>query len=92
MREVEALEQGLARLPESNVLQLRYEDLVADPTATLTGIGEFCGLPSGRNWRRALSHVRLPNNNDKWRDRLGDSADLVEGLQAGWLRKYGYLT
>ncbi|HEX6444976.1 MAG TPA: sulfotransferase [Streptosporangiales bacterium] len=91
VREVEALERGLAAMPPAQVLSVRYEDLVADEAATLARIGEFAGLPDGRQWRRALAAVRRPHDDDGWRDRLGDAVEKVESIQAGWLRKYGYL-
>lgn len=92
VKEVEAVEHGLARLPAPNVLQLRYEDFVADPQSTLVRIGEFTGLPPGRHWRRAYGRVQLPTDDGSWRRRLGDAAERVESFQAGWLRKYDYLS
>lgn len=91
VREVEAVERGLAALPPDQVLAARYEELVADPAATLARIGAFAGLPDGRRWRRAFGAVRLPRDDDTWRERLGDAVERVESIQAGWLRKYGYL-
>lgn len=90
VREVEALERGLAALPSEQVLTLRYEELVAAPAEVLARIGEFAELPAGRHWRRAFGQVRLPGD-DRWPERLGDAAARVESIQAGWLRKYGYL-
>lgn len=91
VREVEAVEHGLDRMPAETVLHVRYEDFTADPTATLERVGEFAGMPAGRRWRRAVGRVDLPVADDGWRTRLGDAAARVEDVQAGWLRKYGYL-
>lgn len=92
VREVEALERGLAALPADQVLSVRYEELVADAAGTLARVGEFTGLPAGRHWRRACGQVRLPGDDDDWPVRLGDAAERVEAIQADWLRKYGYLS
>ncbi|MQA82624.1 MAG: hypothetical protein GEV10_29890 [Streptosporangiales bacterium] len=92
VREVEAIEHGLARLPSAAVLHVRYEDFTADPAATLDGVGEFVGMPAGRRWRRAVGRVDLPVADDGWRARLGSAAARVEDVQAGWLRKYEYLS
>ncbi|MGH3095303.1 MAG: sulfotransferase family protein [Streptosporangiales bacterium] len=92
VREVEALESGLAGVPTDQVLQIRYEDLVADPQDTLDRVGEFAGLAPGRPSRRALARVRLAQHaDDGWPGRLGDAAERVQAIQEGWLRKYGYL-
>lgn len=91
VNEIEAIENGLAQLPAANVLQLRYEDLIEQPVATLGTVSDFCRLPRLSRWRRAFERVRLPDNNERWRRNLGDAAGRVEALQADWLRKCGYL-
>lgn len=92
VREVEALESGLAKVPSERVLQIRYEELVADPQDTLDRVGTFAGLTTGRTSRRALAPVRLAQHaDDGWPGRLGDAAERVQAIQEGWLRKYGYL-
>lgn len=92
VREVEAIEHGLTLLPTAAVLQVRYEDLTADPATTLERVGAFTGMPAGRHWRRAVGRVNLPVADDSWRGRLGDATARVEDVQAGWLRKLDYLS
>lgn len=92
VREVEALEAGLADVPSDQVLQVGYEDLVANPQDTLDRVGDFAGLTAGRAWHHALARVRLVEHaDDGWPGRLGEAAERVQAIQEEWLRKYGYL-
>jgi putative sulfotransferase len=48
----------LAELPRDQTMTLRYEDLLADPVATVTGFGEFLGLGRHPEWiERAAAMV-----------------------------------
>lgn len=92
VREVEALEAGLAHVPSGRILQLTYEQLVDDPERAMQQAGEFAGLADEGAWRRAMPHLPLSERDEEgWPGRLGDSIDRVQEIQEGWLRKYGYL-
>ncbi|MGE0387552.1 MAG: sulfotransferase [Gammaproteobacteria bacterium] len=58
----------LVRLPPSRFMDVRYEDLVADPRAVLARIAAFFDLPAGGDWiERAAAQVDV----EAVEDRLG---------------------
>lgn len=93
VEEVKIIERDLPLLPEPLVQRIRYEDLVAEPHPVLAQCASFAGLdPDERRWRRALSRVRFPNKNERWREKLAaDALATVESVQEPELRRYGYL-
>lgn len=93
VEEVYALRRGLGAVDPAQVLSVRYEELVADPTARLREILSFCGLdlccPA---WRRSLAGVRFPNQNQTWQSGMPAAAlAVVESVQRAELARYGYL-
>lgn len=85
VREVSAIEAGLAGVDPARVLRIRYEDLVAAPHPVLTGTAAFAGLSASATWRAELSGVRFPNRNGDPADvdpRVGDIlADTLRALE-----------
>jgi hypothetical protein len=92
VEEVDAIRAGLAAVPADQVLSLRYEDLVEDPTSVLARVAEFAGLPGDDAWARRVSALGFPNKNERWRTRLGDDGlRVVERVQSERLGALGYL-
>jgi hypothetical protein len=53
--------RALADSPPEHLLRLCYEDLVLDPVAQLTAVGEFLGLAEPGKWAGSVAHrVRTP--------------------------------
>ena len=70
-RRIRRIRDEASRLATSSFLELRYEDLLADPAARLRDVHSFLGLPGGDAWTRdAASLVRSEN-----RDRNAGSSD-----------------
>lgn len=103
-RSQEASEALLAQLPPSQWTQVRYEDLCADPTATLRRLSDFLGLDPNNvvlDFRSRPQHVigngmRLDTTStirldERWKTALS-TEDLATFDQiAGPLnRRYGY--
>lgn len=91
VEEVGAIERGLVDVPVAQVVRVRYEDLVGDPTGTLLRVAAGGGLAPSLQWQRSLAAVRFPDQNEAWRTRLGSSAATVERLQSAELERLGYL-
>lgn len=93
VEEVAAIRSGLAAVPAEQVLSLRYEDLVSDPVAVTSAAMDFAGLsPSSPRWVEALSQVRFPNKNQRWRRTLDEqSLQTIERVQHEELLVHGYL-
>lgn len=91
VEEVTSVREGLAHVTPEQVLQVPYEDLVADPGPVLERIREFVGLSPAPAWTAAWQQLRFPNRNDRWRDELSPAAqDVVTGIQAAELKAFSY--
>lgn len=94
----------IARLPRSQWIQARYEDLCRDPRATLTPICEFLGLDPARinlEFRSRVQHVvgngmRLDTSSEirldeRWRTHLSpEQLDAFEQEAGALNRSLGY--
>jgi len=91
--EVAITRTGLAGLDADRVLSIRYEDLVAAPDSVVRTCAAFAGMsPTDTKWTSALSDVRFPDNNQRWRSALPtDALTTIERVQAAELQRYGYL-
>lgn len=91
VEEVRVIDEGLVQVPSESVLNLSYEDLVADPLPVLDAIAAFARLSEDAGWRSRLRTMSFPNKNDAWRDKLDDQARLcIESVQAEELSRRGY--
>jgi hypothetical protein len=86
VREVRAIEDGLATVPEDRVLRTRYEDLVASPYDVLGAAAEFAGLSHDGGWRSELHRMQYPNRNHD----AADADPRVTLIQGSTLRALGY--
>lgn len=100
----EEAEYALRRLDKSRWLEVRYEELCADPRATLGRVFGFIGVDPGRwehNFRSVEHHVlgngmRLDSTpeirlDERWRSVLTDRGLRVFDSVAGEMnRRYGY--
>jgi len=101
------MDDAARRLRPDQLLDLRYEDLVADPHAALERVCAFAGLRAGdavetmiaaeRRGRFGGHHIRLaePVSTafvERWRERLdAPQVALVEREAAPLLDRFGYL-
>lgn len=80
-----------AELDASAYLELRYEDLCANPHETMGQILDFAGLDWTPKFRRTFDGYALRTTNDKWRKQVTKSQiDLMTAAIAGTLDHYGY--
>ncbi len=100
----ETAERLLARLPSSQLLQIRYEDLCREPEPTLERLCEFLGMDPERivlDFRSRQQHVlgndmRLKSTSEirvdeRWRTQLSrEDLDVFETTAGELNRKYGY--
>ncbi len=91
VEEVRAIESGLAAVPAEQVLRLRYEDLVAEPSGGFETIRSFLGLSADPAWHRTLARIALPDRVDRWREQL-DAAVVarITAIQRAELERLGY--
>lgn len=91
VREVEAIDHGLAGLSEERVHRVSYEDVVSHPDSTLGEVARFAGLGDEPTWHQHLAEVRFPDRNGVPDDVDDDVDDRVTCLQARALASLGYL-
>jgi hypothetical protein len=91
VEELQATEDGLRGVPESQRLSISYEQLVRDPTTTLSGVAVFAGLDPAIPGRAWLDGVTFPDRSEAWRQRLDSSAiATIESIEIDDLRRHGY--
>lgn len=86
VREVGAIEAGLAVVPAHQVRRISYEQLVAAPREVITEVAEFAGLDGADGWQADLARVRFPNRNA-----VADADERVAAIQTDTLRSLGYV-
>jgi hypothetical protein len=92
VRELAAIEEGLAAVPPGQRLEVRYEELVRDPVAVVQQVAAFAGLAQDAGFTEELRRLRYPNQNEAWREQLpADVRARIEGLQLGELRRLGHV-
>ncbi|HXI21261.1 MAG TPA: sulfotransferase [Gemmatimonadales bacterium] len=87
-----AAERAKPELDPARYLELRYEDVCADPVGCYRRAVEFAGLPWVPRFERSVRRTAFRNENTKWqRDFTPDQQALVNRLLGDDLRRYGYL-
>ena len=91
VEQVRSLDEGLGTVPASQVLHMRYEDLVADPLAVLARTIDFAGMRDDPDHRRRLGELSFPRQAGSWRRDLPPAAlATIEAVQDQELRARGY--
>jgi hypothetical protein len=90
---LDAIEDAAAKLPADQHLVVRYEDLIADPPATLDRLRSFAGLAPWPAFDRAVAALRpAPARRVAWREELtAEQVALLDRSLAAHLTRYGYL-
>jgi hypothetical protein len=89
---IDAWEASRALLPASAWLDVRYEDLVAEPLQTTTAVLEFLGVPYDDRFTAQLDRYTFdPTRTEAYRTELGnDNIAQLEAVAGNHLRRYGY--
>jgi hypothetical protein len=88
---MDATERARQLVEEDRFLEVRYEDLCANPPATLRTIADFCELRWTPRFARRVAGYQIENQNHKWRAALDDQQrEVLERCLAEHLARYGY--
>ena len=87
VREVDAIETGLAAVPPERVHRVSHEDLVRAPVDRLRETAVFGGLSDDPGWRAELAHVLFP---DEFRTGLSVLDGRVELIRDKAPRSLGH--
>jgi hypothetical protein len=92
VRELASVDEGLRAVTPDRWLQVRYEELVDQPAATMRRVAAFAGLPDDPGWTAELGRLPYPDRNEAWREHLPPAARAqVERIQYERLRTLGYV-
>jgi hypothetical protein len=91
VEDLDAMERGLASMPEDRALRVSYESFLEAPLDVLRRIAGFAGLDPRPEWDRALTGLVFPDRSEAWRSEL-DQATIatITGVQRASLEAHGY--
>jgi hypothetical protein len=91
---IESFERARAEVPDSQWMQVRYEDVVADPRRHIEAVLDFMGLPWTDEFEREFAKYPFEGSRVQgFRRDLGpDSIAELEATIGATLRAYGYDT
>jgi len=88
---MDAAEEATHAVGADNVLEIRYEDLCADPIAEHQRAAEFAGLKWSAGFQSELTFYRLRNKNSKWQtDLTAQQRSALEDVLGPYLERFGY--
>ena len=90
VEDVRSIRRSVAQLDADQVLQIRYEDLVADPASVAGDVARFAGLGESAAWRARLESRRRTPAARKF-DKLSDEVkETVTAIVTEELAAHGY--
>jgi Sulfotransferase family len=91
VKEVEAIETGLARAEKRPIMQVHYEEMLARPIETITSLLEFIGLDVTDDYLRQLQSLGLRQATERWRSSMSAAEiKLIERIGCSHLQKLSY--
>jgi hypothetical protein len=88
-----AIAMAVESVGRSNVLEIDYSDLCANPVDTCRAVTDFCGLEWTVGFQRAVTNTVLRNTNDKWMTDLTRTQQAVlSQVLTDDLIRYGFGT
>jgi omega-hydroxy-beta-dihydromenaquinone-9 sulfotransferase len=91
VEETEEIARGFAGVPESRVLSVRYEELVATPIEQMRRVLTFLDLEHRLDYEWALKTLKLGHQSPSWRTAWSSQqAELVRREQSEHLTRSGY--
>lgn len=91
LRTVQAVQADWPALPEKNKIEVRYEELLADPDKTVTRIIDFLGYRPQDGFFEKIPEL-LAGNVNKWENEFSDEQTaLIKPILTPLLEKTGYL-
>ena len=93
--EMQTLAQGIALIPDGQLLEVRYEELLRDPYVQLQRILDFMGVAAKKDpaYWGLVDSLHLEPKPEAWVHKWTESElKLVLGLQGDTLRLWGFKT
>ena len=89
--QMKAIEVATSMLDPTEIIELKYEDLIANPIVTFREVCDHTNLEWTVDFEKTIRGYRLKNMNTKWEQNLPDSQKVIlnEFLEE-MLHKHGY--
>lgn len=88
---MEAMEKAKQGIGPDHFLELRYEDLCAEPIPNFQKVVECCGLGWPKRFERSINSYPLKNTNYKWQRELTENQQrILEEVLRDELEKWDY--
>jgi len=91
VRELEVARDEQAEMPPQQFVEVRYEDYIQDPHATLRRLYTACGLGDSAATHRYIdAHDMLSDTNLKYRNMDAEDLELITSIMCDELHRYGF--
>lgn len=88
---MDAMELAKGQLAPENLLEIKFEDVCADPNRLFKQVVEFCELEWSPVFENRLKSYRLKLTNHKWKQELSkDQQRILNDVVREHLVRYGY--
>lgn len=74
---MDAYQRARQSVPADRLMEIRYENLCADPLGQVRAATEFAGLSWSPRLERSIASLSLKNQNDKWKQGLSPAQQEV---------------
>ncbi len=94
IEEMQTLEQGIALIPSSQILEVRYDDLLQDPCGQLQRILDFMEVKTqaDETFWEIIESLQIAPKQEAWIRNWNESeSNLVLALQKDTLRRWGFI-
>ncbi len=89
--QIDAIEKARKELPPSQFLEIKYENMIAEPTGVFEKVIDFCELEWTNRFRGQIESFDLKNMNYKWEENLPESQkNMLNEFLHEHLKKHGY--
>ena len=89
---IRELQKSREIVGDGRFLEIKYEDIVREPAATLKQVTEFCELGERREFEKYLTTRRLKNANYKWEtDLTEEQKELLNACLHDELKRLNYI-
>lgn len=88
---MEAMQQAKQKIKPENFLEIKYEQLCADPVGIFKDVIQFCDLDWQPEFEQTLRQFNLKDSNYKWQEDLTEQQqEVLEQAIAAYQTTYGY--
>lgn len=89
---MESYREAQPSIPSEQYMEIRYEDLCANPIDVFRSITDFCDLEWTPEFESGISQSGLESRNDRWQKDLTEKQQhIISDVLAEELERYGYV-